>query len=283
MKRRPFITAAMSLAVTLMSTPAAAQNGEPMLHAGHAGSHSGQQPTLHVNSRWKECSFQLSPSLTQAAWRQFTEEAGLVVYFRPLADARPMGRGNFELSMLKWKTGIDDADAAWNDTFVHPDSTHYLFEGSGQEIPGLMLKAGVSGSTDVGVYFTKSPGANYGFVGGQVQYALPSISKYAVATRASFVSMYGPEDLNLAVIGLDLLASRTFSVTRWVAVSPYAVVSTYLAGAHEKSPVVTLDDQAVGGSQATVGAALQLSKARLGVEYNVAKVSSFSLKLGFGI
>jgi hypothetical protein len=286
MKNTSLITAAMALAATLLATPTAAQEGVPMMHVGHShgGSHGGPQPTLHVNPRWKECSFQLDPSLTQAAWRQFTEEAGLVVYFRPLADARPMGRGNFELSMLKWKTGIDDADAAWNDTFVHPDSTHYLFEGSGQEIPGLMLRAGVSGSTDIGVYFTKSPGANYGFVGGQVQYSLmPSTSKYAVATRASFVSMYGPEDLNFAVLGLDLLASRTFAVTRWVAVSPYALVSSYLAGAHEKSPVVALDDEAVGDSQATVGAALQLSKARLGVEYNVAKVSSFSMKLGFGL
>jgi hypothetical protein len=31
-----------------------------------------------------------------------------------------------------------------------------------------------------------------------------------------------------------------------------------------------------------VGATLQLSKARLGVEYNAAKVSSFSIKVGIG-
>src|SRR5881275_1036895 len=105
MKGRTLITAAMALAVTMFPTPAAAQNGGT--------------PRLHVNPKWKECSFQLDPSLTQAAWRQFTEEAGLVVYFRPLSDARPMGRGHFEISALKWKTGIDDADAAWNDTFVH--------------------------------------------------------------------------------------------------------------------------------------------------------------------
>ena len=269
MKCRTLTTAVMALAVTLSQTPAAAQSGEPR---------------LHVNPRWKECSFQLDPSLTQAAWRQFTEEAGLVVYFRPLADARPMGRGHFEISALKWKTGIDDADAAWNDTFVHPDSTHYLFEGSGQEIPGLMLRAGVSGSTDVGVYFTKSPGANYGFVGGQVQHnLLQNASDWAAAARVSFVSMYGPDDLNFAVYGVDLLASRKFDVARWAAVSPYAGVSTYLASAHEKTSAVTLDDENVIGMQGTVGAAVQLSKARLGVEYNVARVSSFSLKVGFGL
>jgi len=261
--------AAVALAVTLVQTPAAAQSGEP---------------TLHVNPRWKECSFQIDPSLTQAAWRQFTEEAGLVVYFRPLADARPMGRGNFEMSVLKWRTGIDDADAAWNDTFVHPDSTHYLFEGSGQEIPGLMLRAGVSGRTDVGVYFTKSPGANYGFVGGQVQHSLAkSASEWAIATRLSFVSIYGPDDLTFAVYGVDLVASRKLDVARWAAVSPYAGVSTHLSSAHEKTAAVALDDEHVVGMQASVGAAVQMSKARLGVEYNVAKVPSFSFKVGFGL
>ena len=43
-----------------------------------------------------------------------------------------------------------------------------------------------------------------------------------------------------------------------------------------------LDDEHVLGAQAMVGAALHVSKARLGVEYNMATVNSFSIKLGFG-
>src|SRR5687767_7461576 len=118
MTYRNLTTAAVVLATALIQTPAAAQTKH-------------EHPHLHVNPRWKECSFQLSPSLTQTAWRQFTREAALVAYFRPLSDARPMGKGHFELSVLQWKTGIDDHDDAWNDTFVHPDSAHYLFEGNG--------------------------------------------------------------------------------------------------------------------------------------------------------
>src|SRR5687768_10097964 len=139
-----------ALAVGMFETPAAAQQNTPR---------------LHVNPRWHECSFQLDASLTQAAWRQFTQEAGLVAYFRPLSDARPMGRGKFEVSILQWETGIDAGDAAWNDTFVHPDSTHWLFEGSRLAFPGLMIRAGITSRTDVGLYVTKSPGANYGFAG----------------------------------------------------------------------------------------------------------------------
>jgi hypothetical protein len=271
MKRTTLTTAAMALA--LIQAPASAQ---------HTHTHDG--PPLHINTKWKECSFQIDPSLTQAAWRQFTQEAGLVVYFRPVADARPMGRGNFELSAVRWETGIDDADAAWNDTFVHPDEHHSLFEGSRQSVPGLMLRAGVSNSTDVGVYFTKSPGANYGFAGAQVQYnLLRTASDWAASARGSFVTIYGPEDLDFAVYGVDLVASRTFALARWASVSPYAGVSTYLASSHEKTSAVALRDERLVGMQTTAGASLQLTKARLGVEYNVAKVPTVSFKVGFGL
>ena len=46
---------------------------------------------LHLNNRWKECSFVIDPSLTPEAWHQFVSEAGLVTYIRPLASARPLG------------------------------------------------------------------------------------------------------------------------------------------------------------------------------------------------
>lgn len=50
---------------------------------------------------------------------------------------------------------------AWNDTFVHPGSTHWLKGGPRLPIMGL-TRMGVTDRLDVGVYFTKSPGVNYG-------------------------------------------------------------------------------------------------------------------------
>jgi hypothetical protein len=266
--KRTLVHAAIVLATTIGSSQASAQG----------------IPKLHINPRWKECSFQLDPSLTQAAWRQFTQEAGLVVYFRPLAGAGTLGKGKFEVSALMAKTGIDDADAAWNDTFVHPDSAHVLFEGNGLEFPGLMVRAGVTDKMDVNAYVTKSPGANYGFYGAQVQRALLGgpASKWATSARVSFVSMYGPEDLDYTVYGADLVASRQVRLTSWASVSPYAGVSGYLGSSHEKTSAVNLEDEHVLGAQANVGAALQISAARVAVEYNAAKVRSVSLKLGVG-
>jgi hypothetical protein len=96
------------------------------------------------------------------------------------------------------------------------------------------------------------------------------------------MSLYGPEDLDLSVYGADIVASRRFALTRWADASPYIGVSTYLSRSHEKSAVVSLDDERALGGQAMVGAELRLSKARFAAEYNAAKVRSISLKVGFG-
>lgn len=272
--KRSILTTLTGLAISVVATRVNAQ-GTPE-HGGH--------PHLHVGGRWKECSIQLASTLTQKSWRQFTEEAGLVAYFRPISDARPMGKGKFEFSILQWETRIDDSDDAWNDTFVHPDSAHYLFEGSGLKFPGLMVRAGVSNRTDVGLYFTKNPNANYGFFGAQVQQNLfgGETREWSASGRLSFVSLYGPEDVDLTVLGWDVVASRRVAVNDWFTVSPYAGFSSYLSMAREKSPLVDLDNEYRGGSQAMAGVTLQVGPARLGAEYNAARVNSISMKVGFG-
>ena len=265
MRPKHLTSATVALAAVLFSTPASAQK-------------------LHVNPRWKECSFQIDPSLTQAAWHQFTREAGLAIYFRPLSDARPLAKGKFEVSALQWQTRIDDSKPAWNDTFVHPDSTHWLTEGSGLAIPGLTVRAGVGGKTDVAAYVTKNPEANYGFYGAAVQRALvgDATSKWNASARASFVKMYGPEDMDFSVYGADVVVSRTLTLSRWAAVAPYAGVSGYLARAHEKTAVVDLANENVFGARASVGAEVRVFKARVAAEYNAARVGGISLKVGFG-
>jgi hypothetical protein len=272
------------MAMTGVAAPAQAQRfhtgqAHPDVDAAHRNTH------LHINPRWKECSFQLDASLTQKAWRQFTGEAAVVSYFRPLVDAKPMGRGQFEISMLQWSTDIDDTEAAWNDTFVHPDSTHWLVEGSTLAFPGLTGRVGVTDRTDVGFYLTKSPGANYGFYGVQMQQSLldDRTSPWGLAGRWSYSGLYGPEDVAFSVMGGDLLASRRIGLLGGrLAVSPYAGVSATLAMAREKSAVTSVKDENVFGAMGTIGATAEFSAVRVAAEYTVARIPSMSLKIGFG-
>jgi hypothetical protein len=274
MKSRHLIAA--SFAAALIQSPLAAQ--QPLFHG------EGGHPKLHVDTRWKECSFKLDPSLTQSAWRQFTREAGLVTYFRTLTDAQPIGKSSFEVSVLQWQTGIDDSDSAWNDTFVHPDSTHVLFEGDHLQFPGLMVRAGLTDRTDLAIYATKNPNANYGFYGANVQRNLVggASSAWSASGRASFTKLFGPEDVDFIVYGAELVASRRLGLTSWASISPYAGVSAYVSSSHEKSSVVNLADERVAGVRGLAGATLRLSRMQLSAEYDAAKVNSVSFKIGIG-
>ncbi len=273
----------VALAIVLASAPSSTDAQITFAHGGgHSHPNHPGQPNLHVNHSWKECSFQLDSALTQGAWKQFTREAGLVVYFRSLATAQPLGKGRFEFSMLQWGSAIDDGDAAWNDTFVHPDSAHYLKSGSRLAFPGLMVRAGLTDKTDAGVYFTKNPDANYGFFGAQLQQNLASSAGWAASVRTSFVSMFGPDDLDFTVYGAELVGSRTRQIGNQAAVSLYAGTSAYFARSHEKSAVVDLEDEGVLGAQGMLGAELKLFRVRFAAEYNAAKVQTLSFKVGLG-
>lgn len=255
-----------------------------LLLAGLLLTLAGRSPlaaqVLHVNDRWDDCAIVIDPSLTQGAWHQFVREIGLVAYYRPLASARPLGPRQVELAILDWGTRIDDADAAWNDTFSHPDSTHWLFDGDALLIPGLMLRVGVTDRVDVGGYFTRNFAANYGIVGGQVQYNLVDDldRNLAAAGRVSAVWLVGPDDLSVSVYGLDLLVSKDV----WV-LSPYVGVSGYLSRGREHTAKVTLDDENIFGLQGTVGAVARVSALRLGAEISLARVPGYSFKVAFGV
>jgi hypothetical protein len=235
---------------------------------------------LHVNDRWDNCAIVIAPSLTQEAWREFVGEVGLVIYFRPLTDAKPLGRGRIEVAAVNWSTRVDDSKPAWNDTFSHPDSTHWLYDGAALPIPGLLVRAGVTSRMDAGLYVTKAPSSNYGMLGGQIQYSLldDPARKLAAAGRVSAVRLLGPEDVSATVYGADLLVSRDVG-----GFSPYALVSGYLSRGHEHTAKVDLKSESVFGVQASAGVAVRVAGVRLGVEYNVARVTGYSFKIGYGI
>jgi hypothetical protein len=251
--------------------------GAALILAASAASAAAQ--TLHVNDRWKDCAIVLAPSLTQDAWRRFVGEAALVVFFRPLASARPLGRGKFEVGAMTWNSRVDDSSGAWNDTFSHPDSMHWLYDGDALPIPALMVRAGITDRLDIGVSGTKNFNANYGMLGAHVQYGLLDDVEHpvAVAGRLSTVRLLGPEDASLAVYGVDLVASRRLS-----AFSPYVIASAYLARGHEHTSKVNLQGESVFGVQGTAGVAASVSRLRLGAELNLSRVTTYSFKIGFG-
>ena len=240
------------------------------------------RPIQHLTDEWENCSMILDPSLTQDAWHTFTQEAGIVFYYHPLTSAKALGPGKFTFAILTGFTGIDDNDPAWNDTFVHIDSAHYLVPENGiLGFPSLSATYGISEKIDVGAYYTMNPGTNYSAIGGSVKYSIINdpVERFSVAVRASsvFVLLKGESEFNLNVHGIDLLLSRDLNT-----ITPYGGVSAYLSRNHETTGNVDLDDENVIGFQAKVGVTAPISFLRLSAELNFAAVTTASIMIGFG-
>lgn len=238
---------------------------------------------------------QLDPSLSQAAWRQFTQEAGIIAALDPLTSAQPFGRGNFEIAITPAIYPIDDTESAWNDTFVHPHSTHWLYGETSEEpgevrdghadsmhslgIPLPRVRVGVTDRMDVGFYYIPAPGANYAFLGGHLQSNVLSDTRRGLnaAVRLRAAQLRKVEDFGVSTYALDVLASKDVSIF-----SAYAGVSGYMARSHETTPAVDLDDETVFGMEGHVGAsALLLSHLRLGAQLTVGRLTYPAVTLAF--
>ena len=250
---------------------------------------------LHLTNKWKQCSFEIDPSLTQDAWQQFTREGGLISYFRPLASAKPLGARKFEIILTQGWAPIDDTDPAWNDMFVHIHSTHWLIgEKADKEgeitaghadsrhslpLPLPLIRVGLTDRIDLGGTFIMAPGANYGFGGVQLQYSILNDTEknLAAAARIGGMGIVGPEDFNLTTYSIDLLASK--DISRFTA---YGGLGTYLMHSHETTSVVDLDDENLLGLQGMVGVNTTLfSHLRIGAEISISALTMPVIVIGY--
>lgn len=179
-----------------------------LVSAHHSGEHA---VNLRLDSRYSECSMALDPSVTQQEFRDFGLEAGYILYFKPLAGAKPLGKFRFDIGLEQQRTSpLEDYKGKWNNTFVHPTADHYLVpDNHSLAIPLLHARMGLTDKLDLEAYATKNFGANYGFAGGAVKYALyfDANSPLAAATRMTYAALFGVADFNYHQVGLDAVLS----------------------------------------------------------------------------
>lgn len=169
--------------------------------------------TLNINQGVTMCDFDISPNLSQAEWSRAVKEVGNALYLEPLASAHPLGKFNWALQLENNSFHVDQESGAWNNTFHHPDSTHYLTGESGRlAVPGLRFRFGITERMDVGVYYTSAKpfGANYGFLGLDAKYAFwnDTVKGWAGVIRASYLVDAKINDFNISTTGLEVVAGK---------------------------------------------------------------------------
>jgi hypothetical protein len=245
-----------------MATPRIAPIGLVLLLPATALAHGPgghpADPNLHVDPSLEECSVVFAPELTQPAYRRFLREFGSVSAFK--RGAPPTSLGAWGVSAeLEWIFfSIEDKSAAWNDTFAHPDAYHEL--GSSLSFPKLRLRVGVTDDLDVGAYYSKSPNANYGWLGLEAQYAILQQGDdmpIALAVRGAYTKTLYVADMDMHAISADVTVGRTF----WKVLTPRFPRSPVSRRSCQPSSEMPRPRRAVPGAAATAPTMTTLSTA----------------------
>jgi hypothetical protein len=233
-------------------------------------------PNLHVDPSLKDCSVVFAPELTQAAFGRFTREFGSVSAFKQGSPPTTLGPWGLSLELEQIFFSVEEKSAAWNDTFAHPDAYHEL--GSDKAIPKLRLRVGVTDDLDVGAFYTKSPRANYGWLGLEAKYAIlrqDADMPVALAVRGAYTKTLYVADMDMHALGADVSIGRTF----WGILTPYVGLGGDAVLARETSAAVDLRNELQVVPHLTAGFEVRYWHVAIGAEAQVSALTSLQAQV----
>jgi len=248
----------------------------PVAALAHGPGGHPADPNLHVGNEHSECYVKFAPELSQDAYRRFVREFGSVSAFKLMSGPRTLGKRGFAIGVEQMAFTVEEQDAAWNDTFAHPDAYHEL--GSDIEIPKVRLSVGVSDRLDLGAYWTKSPDANFGWLGLDAKYAMLRQSEtmpISLAVRGAYTKTLYVEDMDMHALTADVSAGRTF----WNALTPYVGLGSDLVYARERSDVVDLNTETQFVPSVMGGVELRVWHVGIGAEVHRGDLTTFQMQV----
>jgi len=234
------------------------------------------EPVLHVDPSIEDCEVRFAPELTQQAFHRFVREFGSVSAFKQGAAPATLGRWGVSVDVEDIFFTVDEEAPAWNDTFVHPAADHWL--GADKSFPKLRLRLGVSDDVEVGAFFTKSPKANYGWLGVEAKAALLAQRgevPVAVSVRGAYTRTLFVADLDMHAFTADLSVGRTF----WGLLTPYLAVGGDTVIARETSAAVDLKNEAVFVPHAAAGLEARYGHVAVGAEVQVSAITTYQAQV----
>lgn len=230
----------------------------------------------HISPDVETCSIVIDPSLTQDQLAKFAKQVGPIASFKAMNSAEPIGKANIVFGIEQSYTPIDQHDLAWINTFTHPDADCPL--GDAVTYPTLRAAIGITERIDIGSYITYAPGANYGFLAGEMKYAFlhDSEKSLSAAMRATYTTMLGVADMDMSIYGVDISVSKKLEMF-----TPYLGIRQIFTNVTEETGKVVLDSESIWGTQGIIGAIYTISWFSLAAEYDIADVNTFALKTGF--
>jgi hypothetical protein len=233
-------------------------------------------PNLHVDPSTEDCSVRFSPGLTQDAFHRFAKEFGSVSAFKQSSPPTTLGQWGFAVDVERLSFSVEEKSAAWNDTFVHPDSSHEL--GSKHDFPKLRLRLGVTDELDVGAFYTRNPEANYGWFGVEAKYSILRQREdmpVSLAVRGAYTKTLYVTDMNMHALTADVSVGHTF----WKVLTPYLGVGSDAVFAKETSQAVDLKNEYILVPHLTAGAEVRYWHVAIGFEAQLGALPSYQAQV----
>ncbi|MDO8723962.1 MAG: hypothetical protein Q7J31_17295 [Syntrophales bacterium] len=155
-----------------------------------------------------------STGMTQNLFKEFSEQLGVALSYKPVSPAEPYGVTGFDIGVEVSAVKVDDK--YWKFAIKSQDVPGYVL------IPKLHVIKGLPFGIDVGAVFSQVPDTNIKYFGGEVKYALMKGSAVtpAVAVRGTYTQLSGVDQLDFKTYGAEATISK--GVGFGVKLTPYA-------------------------------------------------------------
>lgn len=198
--------------------------------------------------------------LTQAEFRDFSEDVGAAASYKGLVPAESMGITGFDVSLA-----IGATEVANNSVLRKAASGNSI----PSAVPSVSLRAikGLPFNVDVGVSLTRLPSTGVQALGGEVRWAFIEGGAVtpAVAARLALSTLSGVDQLKLRTQSLDISTSKGFGP-----LTPYAGIGVVRVNA--SAPGTTLARE--NSSLSKVFAGLNVAYAPLALGFEIDKTGS---------
>jgi hypothetical protein len=209
--------------------------------------------------------------LTQAQFRDFSEDLGSALSYKPVMPSAPLGTTGFDMGIEVTQTKMAKSSQLWN-TVTGGGSVSDLY------IPKLHIDKGLPFGIDVAGFYSRIPTTNISLVGAELRYAIleGGISQPAVAIRGAITKMNGVSQLALNTKSLDISISKGFTIF-----TPYAGIGQVWTNS-DPSASTGLAQESFSQSKTYAGLNMNLGVTNLAAEWDkTGAAQSISVKLGF--
>lgn len=210
-------------------------------------------------------------SLGQSQFKDFSEDLGSALSYKPVTPAAPLGIIGFDVGLVLTKTDMAKSSALWNTVTSGGGSVSSLY------VPKLSIAKGLPFNVDIAGFVSKVPTTNVSLYGAELRYAIleGGLALPAVAVRGAFTKLAGVSQLSLNTKSLDVSISKGFAMfTPYAGVGQVWTTSTPHAG--------SLTEESFTKSKIFAGGNLNLGLINLAAEFDkTGSAKSISAKMGF--